>query len=276
MAWTYGGGTGDDSTFSGGIQTIGADNGSYLVAGWWYPTTLTAGRGYWSAGNIHGATVGPTTSEMRLVTDNTTDGVWDSSGAGIVTNEWQFLAWLYATENTTVPGAVRFWRGAANTPPTEISVTNSTARSGNYTGSSSITIGNIGTGVVAFQGDIDWAIFLANGVIGINNPFTIGTSGVIDNVVAANVLNRWVLPIWEGGLGLSNYVTATQATSFGVTALGGDTAVAPYGLQYNHTNNNFRPNHAPTNGAIFSAHRGPYPFTPRLAQLVRPRVMSRR
>lgn len=215
MAFTFGGNTGDDITATLPTSPLGADNGSSLVAGWWYPTTLTAGRGYWSAANVHGATVGPTTSEMRLTFDNaTTDGVWDSSGAGIVTNEWQFLAWLMATENTTVAGAVRFWRGTADTPPVGVTVTNTTPRSGNYTGSASFTVGNIGTGSLSFQGDIGSIAVLAAGAVGISSPLFIGTSGAIANTQADLVYHRWVWPLWAGAA-LPIYNNQTTGQTFG-------------------------------------------------------------
>jgi hypothetical protein len=179
MSYTFGGNTGDDINISLMIN-LGADNTTCFVAGWWYPTTLTAGRGYWSAGNIFGAEVDTTTSELRLRTDNsTTDGEWVTSGAGIVTNKWHFIAFMNASENTTVPGAWRVWVGDAITAPVIQTPAVSVSRSGDYTGNSAFYVGNKGTDTVAFQGDIGWVMVITTGNLGINSALFTPTNGVI-------------------------------------------------------------------------------------------------
>lgn len=215
MSYTFGAGNGDDINCPSSVN-LGGDNTNGLVCGWFYPTTLTATRGYWSAGVTFGAEVDTTTSEIRMRTDNTTDGQWLTSGAGITTNKWWFIAWLAATENTTVNGAWRVWVGDNDVRPTEVTVTNPTVRSGNYTSNGTVYAGNKGTGTLAFQGDIGWISFLTTTVVGINTAFGIGTSGVISNGEAELTYNRWVLPLWMGRPDAMKFITATEAASFTV------------------------------------------------------------
>lgn len=199
MSYTFGAAASDRINLSTSQPVSWAvDNGSFLVAGWFYPTTLTATRKYWGAGAIIGAQVDTTTSEIRMFTDNTTDGQWLTSGAGIVTNKWQFIAWHAATENTTVAGEWRVWVGDGDTPPTEVTVTNPTPRSGNYTASATSVVGNDTAGTVAFQGDISNVLMIAQNSANSANPLPRQTSGVISNAEAEYVLKKIVEPLWRG------------------------------------------------------------------------------
>lgn len=266
MSYTFGGATTDDATGTT-ASNYGADNTSTLVCGWWYPTTLTATRGYWSAGNVFGAEVDGTTSEIRMRTDNTTDGQWLTSGAGITTDKWWFLAFLNASENTTVAGEWRVWVGDINTRPTEVTVTNPTVRSGNYTGTSTFYLGNKGTGSLAFQGDIGWACILVCAAIGTSNPFTIQTSGVISNDQAEATYRRWIEPIYLGRP--LHYQYPTQGNGTFSVAHFDLTRRAGQRFQWSHGLN---PNNGPLtiNGATFSENQPPvcppidWPNTPPL------------
>jgi hypothetical protein len=208
MTFTVGAAATDDVAFSSATN-MGNDNGSQFVCGWWYPTTLTAGRGYWSVGNIYGAEIDTTTSEIRMRSDNTTDGQWLTSGAGITTNKWWFLAWLSATENTTVAGEWRVWVGDLETAPVPVTVTNPVVRSGNYTSSSSVAWGNKGTGSLAFQGDIGWGTVMVTTTVGSLGPFGVSTSGVISAYAEELTYRRWVLPFWKGTPDISNFTYAS-------------------------------------------------------------------
>lgn len=270
MSYTFGGGTGNDIVYTTALA-LGADNTTCLVAGWWYPTTLTATRGYWSAGNIFGAEVDTTTSEIRLRTDNTTDGQWVTSGAGIVTGKWHFLAFLAATENTTVAGAWRVWVGTADTRPTRITPTVAVSRSGNYTGSTSFYLGNKGTSTLSFQGDIGWAFVGVASTVGVNSPFYIGTSGVISDTEAQLVEDRWITPLWMGRPDMNRIITQSLSNSFSFFQCGLDFPGA-LGYQVSQlTNPNSRI--APTiNGATFSEAQPPVripPYTPHVRVLAR-------
>lgn len=197
MSYTFGGATGDD--INGVTNNMGATNTASIVAGWWYPTTLTAGRGYWSAGSVFGAEVGTTTSEIRLRTDNVTDGAWDTSGAGIATNKWWFLAFANSCLNAGPATAWRVWVGDLDTRPTEVTVSVNTANSGNFSGATGMVQGNKGaTGTVSFQGEggsMTWIRTLSPNV---NGLVPVATSGTITNAEAQYMLERIVLPLWAG------------------------------------------------------------------------------
>lgn len=198
MAYTLGAGTGDDITWSASPTAFGSGS-TQLVCGWWYPTTLTATRGLWSAGNTIGAEIDTTTDELRLRTDNTTDGQWTTTGVDLVVNEWRFIAFLNTNINTGPAAAWRVWAGGVASAPVECTVTNAVAAVGNFTGSSSFTLGNKGTGTLAFQGDVGDAGYIYTGTVGAAvNPFSIATAGTITNTEAGFVYQRFVLPFWLG------------------------------------------------------------------------------
>jgi hypothetical protein len=196
MSYTFGGATSNRHYFTLGTGLC-PDNGSSFVAGWWYPTTLTAGRAYWGAGATIGAEVDTTTSEIRMRTDNTTDGQWLTSGAAITTNKWWFLAFLAATENTTVAGAWRVWVGDEYSPPVLVTVTNPTVRSGSYTAGTVLCVGNKSGGTLSFQGDIYNMYASVTTAVGLLNGFGINTSGAIDAYGEAQTYREFVLPLWS-------------------------------------------------------------------------------
>lgn len=202
MAYTFGGGTGDDITLSLAAN-FGGTNRNGIVAGWFRPTTLTAGRGLWSFGDIIGAEIDTTTSEIRLKADNaTTDGQWTTTGVGLTVDQWQFIAVAGSFSDTGPTITWRVWSGTATTPPTECTVTNAVAPVGNNTASSSFTIGNKGTGTVAFQGEIEnLTVFAAQSTTsGAANVFNISTFGTITNAEAAFLFERFVAPCWYGNV----------------------------------------------------------------------------
>ncbi len=131
-------------------------------------------------------------------TDNTTDGMWETTDANITVNKWWFIAWQSATENTTVAGQWRVWVGDIDTAPTARTVVNTTARSGNYTSGTTLYIGNRGTTSQSFFGGIGWVSSLVVNGAAINCYSTIATSGAIDAAQELNIYNRWVLPMWLG------------------------------------------------------------------------------
>lgn len=204
MPYTFGAGTGDDITwaFNGSFSGSGSAG---LVCGWWYPTTLTATRGLWSAGNTFGAEIDTTTDELRLRTDNTTDGQWTTAGVDLAVNNWKFIAFLGTFLNTGPSAAWRVWAGSVDSAPVECSVTNAVAPVGNFVVSGNFYIGNKGTGTLAFQGDIgDLSILSTNAAGAVTtHPFSLATLGAITNAEALFVYERFVLPIWAG-LGFAN------------------------------------------------------------------------
>jgi hypothetical protein len=153
MAWQFGAATGDDVNYS--TSAFGATGNICVIAGWWRPTTLTAGRHYWSVGGVWGGRVDATTSEIALKSDNaTTDGEWVTSGLGMATGDFRFLCFLFTVANTGTLIQWRVWQGTLDTRPALVTINQVTAPVGNFTGNTSIVCGNLATsGTVAFQGE---------------------------------------------------------------------------------------------------------------------------
>lgn len=198
MAYTFGAATADDITWSP-VNTAFAGNRVMIVCGWWYPTTLTATRGLWSCGAINGAEIDTTTSEIRLRTDNTTDGQWTTTGVGLAVNTWSFLAFMASCNNTGPAGAWRVWACGIDGFPTEVTVTSAVSPVGNFAGTNSFTVGNKGTGTLAFQGDIAEVCFLQSGATsGILSPFNFAAYGTITQAEADWALAEFVVPCFRG------------------------------------------------------------------------------
>lgn len=197
MPYTFGG-VGDDVTIS--LTGSGMASGSAtFVAGWFYPTALVNPDAWWSFGNFAQCRTPATTSELGVVTDNaTTDGVWTTSGAGISTGKWWFLAWLFTATNTGPAGALRCWIGDELTAPVEATVTQTTAPAGNYTGNTSSTVGNAGTNTVAFTGDVGPVTSLVQTVSSGGGPLPLATAGTITQAEADLIAQRLVQPLWAG------------------------------------------------------------------------------
>ena len=203
MAWQFGTPTNNRVQVSQ-IGT-GATLRTGLVAGWWKPTTLTAGRTYWSQGSIVSARIAATTSEMTLHTDNTTDGLWTTSGAGVVVDQWQFLAFMLSTLNGTPSAAWRVWRGTNDIAPTEVTVVTppTTAPAGNFTGTGTFTMGQLGSGTVAFIGQLGSMFSMAkegtvNAGSSLRGPLKTAAYGAITQDEANVVLERVIRPLWLG------------------------------------------------------------------------------
>lgn len=198
MAYTFGAGTGDDITW----QNQGSPGGNLstsLICGWWYPTTLTATRGLWSTGNVFGAEIDATTDELRLRTDNTTDGQWTTTGVDLAVNNWKFIAFFNTCSNTGPAAAWRVWAGSIDSAPVECTVTNAVSPVGNFVSNSSFYLGNKGTGTLAFQGDIGDCGYLLTTTAGASvNPFSIAAVGAVTNTEAQFIYERFVLPFWMG------------------------------------------------------------------------------
>ena len=171
-----------------------------LVYGWWRPTTLTATRGLWSNGNIIGAEIDATTDELRLRTDNTTDGQWTTAGVDLAVGEWKFIACVRSSLSGTPSAAWRVWAGDITTAPVEATVTNAIAPVGNFVGGASFFLGNKGTASLAFQGEISNAGEIGSSdTAGITtHPFGIAAYGAITNAEAAWIYEQFVLPAWSG------------------------------------------------------------------------------
>lgn len=171
-----------------------------LVYGWFLPTTLTATRKYFGnaggAGNDCGLEVDTTTSELRFKNPNsTTKAEYTTSGAGIVTDKWQFIAMMAASGV-----APRFWVGTVETPPAEVSSAQVVAPAGGGTTGTAIVIGNTAAGspAQAFQGDIAEMGGVHGGTSTQAPPFFLASASAITQTEADFTLRRLILPAWVG------------------------------------------------------------------------------
>ena len=199
MAYTFGGAVGSRCSVTS-LISLGATATAGVVTGWYYPTTLTATRRYWGAGTIFGARVAATTSEIELLTDNaTTDGLWTTSGAGIATGNWYFLAVIWANNNTGPATSWRVYLGTPDTAPALVSLTTTTSPVGNFTGSATYVQGNTSASNVSFQGEITDTCLIATSTFNATtSPLGIAASTTITAAEEANILNRYILPLWAG------------------------------------------------------------------------------
>jgi hypothetical protein len=195
VAWTTGNVTNNRRNTTAGI-VVNSASSSLFVAGWFLPTTLTAGNSLWSIGSIVGARVAATTSELNFDTDNVTDGQWLTSGLGLTTGQWWFLAW--ALNSGTAPASGwAMWAGTVDTAPAAVTVTNPTAPVGAFTSNGGISISNRGTGTVAFVGDTGDMVFAHAGA-STAGPMRANPAGAFLQVDIDRMYEQLVLPVWRG------------------------------------------------------------------------------
>lgn len=198
MSWEFGSTTTDSLQF--GLTNNHASGGTSLfVCGWWYPTTLTATRRLWSLAAVIGVEINTTTSELRLKTDNTTDGQWTTSGVNLTLNEWKFIAFFGTFTNTGPAAQWRVWAGTVETCPAEVTVSVAVAPVGNFVAASAFNLGNTQAGSVSWQGLIGNANTIVCSAGSLQNfPLPNTTSGTITNDEANIVFQQLVIPYWSG------------------------------------------------------------------------------
>lgn len=201
MPYTFGAGTGDDINF-GATQSTLASATMFSVSGWFRPTTLTAGNTLWSAGSVANcAVIGATTSELELLVDyTTTDGKWTTSGLGLTTGGWRFIAVIMSTIDTPLMGC-RVWAGTVELAPTEVTCTQTTAPVGTSVGVATWYVGNKGTGLLAFQGDISDVMMMNGNAVGTVASLSIPAAyGTFTQAEADLFRDLYVRPAWGGDL----------------------------------------------------------------------------
>lgn len=146
----------------------------------------------------------------------TTGGVYTTSGAGIATNTWWFIAWIWSLSNTGPVGNWRVYVGTLTTPPTEVTVTTTTSPVGNLTGNTTMTIGNTTANSTAFQGDIGVCSLLSTGSTGATvNPLGIAAATGLTQGEADQVLRSYITPMWLGDVSQAWWGrSGSQSTSF--------------------------------------------------------------
>jgi hypothetical protein len=196
MAFTFGAATGDDITWTDSVSTWGQNQRSGVISGWWYPTTLTAGKALWGIGTNHRAVISATAGEIDVFFDRATDTQYTTSGLGLAVNQWHFIAILMNNFNTGVVTNWRAWRSVGTDIPTSVAINVVTAGVGNVVGSTIPTIGNLGSaGTSAFEGDIGRFDFIVETVA---NSLLGNTNGSIGTETERRIFEDVVLPIWQG------------------------------------------------------------------------------
>lgn len=179
----------------------GASGSAYLVSGWYKFTTLTATRCLWSSGTTFCSQIAATTSELTMGSDGaTTDSVWTTSGLGLTTGKWWHISWLASCAQTGTGEAWRVWIADAEHPPTEVTVTLTTAIVGAFTSSTTLVLGNRTTaGALAIQGSMSSFMAIAQGA-GNSSVASLPMTafGAITQVEADQVRERLLVPLWQG------------------------------------------------------------------------------
>lgn len=211
MPLTFGAATSDNVALAL-FSNVGATGQAMFFGGWFYPTTLTAGRCYMSfVGSnpslSYSVKVAATTSALQLGSNTgTTAGVWSATAdstlfpSGITTNNWWFIAGL-ATVVTGPTITWKAWLGDANTAPTAMTVTQTTAPVGVLGSTTTVCMGNdrltAASPTVAFQGDIGM-VNVISGASGVNTLLPIATPGSVSADEQALIEQTYVLPLWSG------------------------------------------------------------------------------
>jgi hypothetical protein len=214
VTWSYASASTTQRHSIVGTVSVGATATCTLMAGWFYPTAISADKTLMGAGGITSiATASADSSKVGLFTDNvTTDGEW-STPAGVLANDrWTFIAALLSMTNTGSAEAWRCWTGDADTPPVEQTLTNDVVSAGNFTGSTTLTVGNASTGAFGFGGDVGWALWLAQSAHNAANTLPVETAGTITQGEADTVYHRWVRPLYDGHPNMGRMVTGSGTT----------------------------------------------------------------
>lgn len=218
MALVFGGASTDAVTaFNGAFSMQGTGGGHGLMSMWLKPTTLTAGRcayGFGTAGRLE---VHTTTSEfvMQQYQFTAPNHRQVTSGLGMVTGEWLFLAIWWPSGVSLVP---RVWAGRETTAPVEVSTSVLVAGGGGGVASGAPVIGNRnsteGT-TVAWQGLIDdfrvlWKYSASTQISPLGPLVNLGSIMTQDEADAT--LNNFVIPAWMGLQPYAGHVEGSSAT----------------------------------------------------------------
>jgi hypothetical protein len=186
------------------------NNASNLVYGWWYPTTLTAGRSYFgNTGNSGGIKVATATDELILrVPCNTTSGDYSSTDADIAVNNWYFIAaaWVSVTGPTI---DLAMWLGTMDTPPRLLSWTVTVAPAGVVNNAAGeLRMGQDNVNTAAFQGLIHYVnpVICNHTASATLHPLGLSSYSAISAEEETILYERFVAPAWAGDLArLSSY-----------------------------------------------------------------------
>lgn len=256
MPYTFGAATNDTMNLINVSANMFFPNSSNLVCMWFYPTSLTAGRYLWqftdtnlASGN--GISIDTTTTRLRFQITNTTTHILTGVD-NITTNRWWFLAVLFVRDATNSRDILRAWLGNETQAPLEMTISTPTIAS--PITAASLTVGNGGSGQLAFIGDIGSTTFLSQRFSGYSAGATAGGLFPLNSISAISqseadyIYERWIQYFWLGQPRF-NYLMSLSKTT---------------------TNNadNIRAYYAPMNGPTYyrylsdlTTSNAPVPFT---------------
>lgn len=213
MPYTFGAATSDYVSIS--PLNVCSQNQITMVAGWFYPTTLTAGRVLWctNAGSQNVLEIDTTTSQLRWTTaGGTTRGVYTVSGDPITTNQWHFIALV--TSRTASAESLVVWQATETTPPKPMTITTVTPTAGSFVALLTFVIGNLSaTGTTAFQGDIGPMSIIAASNQNNTGPLVTTSAQTIDQA-SQDVIQRFVIePCWRGQLDATQITGSTNQSN---------------------------------------------------------------
>lgn len=205
MSYTFG--ASDNNSISATtLASLGATGNRVIYAGWFYPTTLTAGRNYFSFGNAaSGIAVNTDTTELRLrQLRTTTTGEYTTTGAGITTNKWFFIAAYAAGLSSPASEFWQAWIGTEESPPAAVTTTPTVSPAGSMTSSTNLIMGNSGTSgaaAQAFQGDIASFMRILSSTNSADNAALIPTANYLSPTASelSLMLDTIILPLWTNG-----------------------------------------------------------------------------
>lgn len=209
MPYTFGANSTDRITISQS-QTMFSSGFPTLIAGWFYPTTLTAGNVLWAAGTIQTRIqVDTTTSQLRYIGGQaTTSSVATYSGNVINTNEWVFIAY-YTNRNVSTEAPI-IWQATASSPPIAMTRSVVTAGSGNVQSATSLVVGNQSISPAnPWQGDIANFSVIFSSSTGIGQILEASSLGSQTTAQVELIKQKIVDPLWRGDL--SNRMLLTDA-----------------------------------------------------------------
>lgn len=184
-----------DFTWTDSASTYGATGKSNLICGWFYPTTLTAGRCLWGVGGTNRCAIATTTSEIDLFLDRTTDSQHTTSGLNLTVDEWKFIAVLGAFADLFTTTTYKVWAASGVDIPQLITVNQTSAGTGSSVSSTIVTVGNSSQAAASsFQGAIGRFDYIAATT---NTALCRGNSGTISSADEYFIYQQVVLPIWK-------------------------------------------------------------------------------
>lgn len=201
MPLTFGGATTDDMQIANGSNLSATT--CWLVFGWFYPTTFTAGRVLWGASSSTTRLQLIGSDELRLVLNRaTSDRAVDTTDANITVDNWWWIAVFIRSSGTAWLAAPGFYVGTPTDPPFLCSSTITTAGSGNSSASNPPTLGNSGASDSnAFQGDIaHFGMAWDATTVETRNIFqqAANSAAAFTAEQLALLYRDWIYPLWSG------------------------------------------------------------------------------